>query len=122
MLAESGLDADVITAIEQHHEHWDGSGYPDGRKGEELSIVARIAAVSDMYDAMTTDRPYRAAMSIDQTLDILRSEAGALLDPNVVAALETILPEWERRRQTDPTLQGFRLPEAVGRATTDVGV
>ena len=116
------LSPEVLEFVRSHHEKLDGSGYPDGRKGEELSIVARIAAVSDMYDAMTTDRPYRAAVSIDQTLDILRSEAGALLDPNVVAALETILPEWERRRETDPTLQGFRLPEAVGRATIRVGV
>ncbi len=116
------LSPEAREFVRSHHEKLDGSGYPDGRKGEELSIVARIAAVSDMYDAMTTDRPYRAAMSIDQTLDILRSEAGALLDPTVVAAMETILPEWERRRETDPTLRGFRLPEAVGRATTDVGV
>ena len=115
------LSPEAREFVRSHHEKLDGSGYPDGLKGEELSIVARIAAVSDMYDAMTTDRPYRAAMSIDQTLDILRSEAGALLDPSVVAALETILPEWERRRETDPTLRGFRLPEAVGRATVDMG-
>lgn len=116
------LSPEALEFVRSHHEKLDGSGYPDGRKGEELSMIARIAAVSDMYDAMTTDRPYRRAMTIDQTLDVLRSEAGVLLEPTVVAALEKILPDWERRRQTDPTLQGFRLPEAVGRATTDVGV
>ena len=106
--------------VRSHHEKLDGSGYPDGRRAENLGIVARIAAVSDMYDALTSDRPYRKGMTVQETMEILWSEAGPLLDPRIVGALEAILPEWERRRKTDPTLRGFELPEAVGRATNVV--
>ena len=106
--------------VRSHHEKLDGSGYPDGRRAENLGIVARIAAVSDMYDALTSDRPYRKGMTVQETMEILWSEAGPLLDPRIVSALEAILPEWERRRKTDPTLRGFELPEAVGRATNGV--
>lgn len=109
------LSPEVLEFVCSHHERLDGSGYPHGRASNELSIVARIAAVADMYDAMTTDRPYRPAMSSEEALATLKSEAGTLLDPNVVAALETILPEWEHRRRTDPALQGFQLPAAIGR-------
>ena len=106
--------------VRSHHEKLDGSGYPDGRRAENLGIVARIAAVSDMYDALTSDRPYRKGMTVQETMEILWSEAGPLLDPRIVGAVEAILPEWERRRKTDPTLRGFELPEAVGRATNVV--
>ncbi len=114
------LSDEALEFVRSHHEKLDGSGYPDGRRAENLGIVARIAAVSDMYDALTTDRPYRKAMTVQETMEILRSEAGPLLDPRIVGALEAILPEWERRRKTDPALRGFELPEAVGRATNGV--
>ncbi len=114
------LSPEALEFVRSHHEKLDGSGYPDGLRGDELSMVARIASVSDMYDAMTTDRPYRKAMTVDEAMAILNSEAGALLDPDVVKALEAVLSDWEYRRRTDPTLQGFRLPAAVGRAAVDV--
>lgn len=117
ILEPVGLSSEALEFVRSHHEKLDGSGYPDGRAADELSIVARIAVVSDMYDALTTDRPYRSAMTVQAAMEIIRAEAGSLLDPRVVGALEAILPEWERRRQSDPTLRGFQLPEAVGRAT-----
>jgi putative nucleotidyltransferase with HDIG domain len=118
ILEAAELSPETMEFVLSHHERLDGSGYPHGRTHEQLSIVARIAAVADMYDAMTTDRPYRPAMSPDEALAILKSQAGRLLDPKVVAALGAILKEWEKRRREDPTLKGYKLPEAVGRVTT----
>jgi PAS domain S-box-containing protein/putative nucleotidyltransferase with HDIG domain len=77
-----------------HHERWDGSGYPRGLKGEEIPLPARIFAVVDVYDALTSDRPYRAAWSQARTLHYLQEQAGAHFDPAVVEAfLELIASE-----------------------------
>ena len=67
-----------------HHEHWDGSGYPRGLKGEAIPITARIFAVVDVYDALTSDRPYRKAWSKEKTLEYIRSQAGSHFDPHIV--------------------------------------
>lgn len=75
--------APVARIIRQHHEAWDGSGYPDGLAGEQISLAARILSVVDGYDAMVTDRPYRSGMSVDKALAILLGEAGSRLDPAV---------------------------------------
>ena len=61
--------------MRHHHEHLDGSGYPDGLRGNELSVSERILSVTDVYDALTTDRPYRAALSPAEALATLRREA-----------------------------------------------
>jgi putative nucleotidyltransferase with HDIG domain len=103
------LPKEVVEFVGGHHERLDGSGYPAGLRNDEVSIVARIAAVSDMYDAMTSDRPYRLAMTPEEAMDILRSEAGKFLDPDVVRAMRDVLEQWERRRATEPELRGFRL-------------
>lgn len=70
--------------IREHHEAWNGSGYPDGLRGEDISLGARILAVVDGYDAMTTTRPYRTAMEYDAVMAILAEESGTRLDPSVV--------------------------------------
>jgi HD-GYP domain-containing protein (c-di-GMP phosphodiesterase class II) len=67
-----------------HHERWDGSGYPYGLKGEQIPLSARLFAVVDVYDALTSDRPYRSAWSRSEALDYLREQAGKLFDPQVV--------------------------------------
>lgn len=106
------LAPDVIAFVGGHHEKLDGSGYPAGRQGEEVGIIARIASVSDIYDALTTDRPYRAGLDPQEALGMLQREAAeGRLDGQVVAALERLIPTWEWRRRTDPSLQGFRLAE-----------
>jgi PAS domain S-box-containing protein len=69
-----------------HHEKWDGSGYPRGLKGEEIPIAARIFAVVDVFDAVTSDRPYQRAWSIDRAVAMIREESGRHFDPEVVAA------------------------------------
>jgi len=67
-----------------HHEKWDGSGYPRGLKGEEIPLVARIFAVVDMYDALTSDRPYRQAWPKGKAVEHIRSLAGTHFDPQCV--------------------------------------
>jgi putative two-component system response regulator len=70
-----------------HHEHWDGTGYPNGLKGEEIPIEARIVSVADCVDALTHNRPYRPARAIDTVVDELKRCSGTQFDPEVVAAL-----------------------------------
>ena len=78
--------ADGASIIRHHHERWDGTGYPDGLMGEEIPLGARIIAVADSYDAMTTDRPYRRALSRDRAAAILAAGRGRQWDPVVVDA------------------------------------
>ena len=68
-----------------HHEHWDGSGYPYGLKGEQIPLSARLFAVVDVYDALTSDRPYRSAWPRSQAIEYLQEQASQLFDPQVVA-------------------------------------
>jgi ribonuclease P protein subunit RPR2 len=81
---------DASLVVRSHHEHWDGSGYPDGLKGEEIPLVARVFAVADVLDALTTDRPYRPASSLSQARDMIVAESGSHFDPRVVAAFQSI--------------------------------
>jgi putative nucleotidyltransferase with HDIG domain len=77
--------APYIDIVELHHENWDGSGYPFGRDGEHTPVGPRITHVADAYDAMTSDRPYRAGMHPEAALAILQQNAGTQFDPDVVA-------------------------------------
>jgi len=78
----------VLPIIRGHHENYDGSGYPDGLKEEQILLESRILALADSFDAMTTQRPYNAPMSFADALEECRKKAGAQFDPKVVAALE----------------------------------
>src|SRR2546429_9397198 len=80
-----------MLAVLYHHERMDGSGYPHGLAAAEIPIEARIVAVADTYDVLTTDRPYRQAVSANQALLRVLDDAGPRLDPMVVAALDRIL-------------------------------
>ena len=75
----------ALPIIRHHHERWDGHGYPDGLAGEAIPLLARIVTVADVFDALTSDRPYRAALSRTQAIEIIKQEAGAHLDPHIVA-------------------------------------
>ncbi len=79
----------------QHHERWDGRGYPEGRRGEEIDLFARITCVADVFDALTHRRVYKSAWSLEETLAFLRQEEERHFDPQVVdcffASLEEIL-------------------------------
>jgi len=78
----------VLPVIRGHHENYDGSGYPDGLKGEDILLESRILAVADSFDAMTTQRPYNAPMSFSDALEECKKKAGTQFDPKVVEALE----------------------------------
>jgi putative nucleotidyltransferase with HDIG domain len=82
--------ADIVLC---HHERWDGHGYPAQKKGYEIPFGARVIAVADAFDAITTDRPYRFARSVSQALQILNEGSGTQWDPEVVKALEEVLVE-----------------------------
>lgn len=83
----ASLDDPEMTAIvRHHHERIDGSGYPDGLRGDEIPLGARIVAVVDTFDALTSRRPYREAFSPSAAMALLRDEAGCTLDPGAVAA------------------------------------
>jgi putative nucleotidyltransferase with HDIG domain len=77
---------EVLSAIRHHHERLDGTGYPDGLRGDRIPLLARLIAVADCFDALTSARAYRAALSTEEAIDILRSGAGTHLDPQFVHA------------------------------------
>lgn len=89
--ARAGILAQAAPVIRAHHERLDGSGYPDGLRGEQIPLEARIVAVADVWDALTSDRPYRKAMPLPQAIAVIRAEAGSRLDPRCVDALFTEL-------------------------------
>jgi putative two-component system response regulator len=74
-----------------HHEKWDGSGYPQGLKGEQIPLAARIFAVADVWDALTSDRPYRPAWSKEKALSYIRDQSGRHFDPKVVDLFFTVI-------------------------------
>ena len=78
---------DIVPAVHSHHEAWDGSGYPDKLAGELIPLWARIIVFADTIDAMTTDRPYREALTADSVREELRSQAGRQFDPRIAALL-----------------------------------
>ncbi len=87
LLDKIEFSSTVRQAILHHHERWDGKGYPDGLRGEEIPILARALAVLDAYVSMTEDRPYRKALSHEETVAQMRRESGEKFDPAVVEAL-----------------------------------
>jgi len=76
--------------VRHHHERWDGTGYPDGLEGEQIPLAARVFAVADTLDALTTDRPYRDAVGWEQARAEIRRGSGTQFDPAVIAAYDTL--------------------------------
>ncbi|HEY0255281.1 MAG TPA: HD domain-containing phosphohydrolase [Kofleriaceae bacterium] len=74
----------IMPAVRNHHERWDGSGYPDKIVGEDIPLVARIVAIADAFDAMATDRPYKQALPLDECEAVLRKTAGKMYDPELI--------------------------------------
>lgn len=105
VLSEVDFLTEMVPIVHAHHERIDGTGYPRGLRGDEIPYEARLLAVADTYDAMTSDRPYRAALSDEEAISELRSAAGTQLDPSVVEAmLEYLrgLPDVPKAEETDP--------------------
>lgn len=81
---------DMLCVVAQHHEHFDGSGYPAGLAGDQISLHARIVAAADAYDALTSDRPYRKGVPDEKAIEILKEKSGTQFDPKVLEALVTV--------------------------------
>jgi ribonuclease P protein subunit RPR2 len=88
---------EAMLIVRHHHERWDGTGYPDGLKGEKIPLAARVFAIADALDALTTDRPYRKAVGWAAAREVIREGSGSQFDPAVVRAYETIGDETFRR-------------------------
>lgn len=105
----------VLAGVRNHHERMDGRGYPDGLKDPELPLVARIIAVADTYDAMTTSRPYRAGLPPEKAAAEIAAAAGTQLCPRVVAAFRSL---WESGRfnlsNSEPVLRSVYEPVPAG--------
>jgi len=91
---------DICDILENHHEHWDGTGYPRGLKGEDIPLPARILSIVDSYHALISDRPYRRAMSEDQALAALKAGAGQQWDPFLVDIFISMVKNLRRDNQT----------------------
>lgn len=94
----SGLLRMAATIALSHHEKWDGSGYPHGLAGVDIPHVARIVALTDVFDALTSVRPYKDAWPLEKALDLIRSESGHHFDPELVTAFMDCLPQIEAIR------------------------
>jgi putative two-component system response regulator len=87
---ELGAMARLIA--KHHHERWDGSGYPEGLAGEDIPLVARIAAICDVFDALTTERPHKAAWAVEDAVQAIEKRAGSHFDPAIVPVFVTAVP------------------------------
>ncbi len=87
-----GIDflAGAAAVVRCHHERWDGTGYPAGLAGEQIPLAARVFAIADVLDALTTDRPYRPASPLHEAREMINRDAGTHFDPRVVAAFNSI--------------------------------
>jgi len=95
LLIPLNLSANILSYIQHHHERFDGTGYPDGLAGEQIPLGARIIAISDSYDSMTSDRPYRKPLSNGDAKNELMKNAGKQFDPNLVSLFLDVLKEME---------------------------
>jgi HD-GYP domain-containing protein (c-di-GMP phosphodiesterase class II) len=99
----------VGRVVRSSHERWDGSGYPDGLAGDAIPVESAIVSCCDAFNAMTTDRSYRAAMSLDEAIEELEANAGTQFSPAVVEALLGVVRE-------DPMTASARGPRVVAAA------
>jgi putative nucleotidyltransferase with HDIG domain len=97
ILDSVGFPYPVAPIVRSHHERWDGSGYPDGLKGEQIPIGARILSAVDCLDALASDRPYRRALPLEKAMAVVAEDAGKGFDPRVVAVLQRNFEELEHR-------------------------
>jgi len=113
--------AEMLPGIELHHEALDGRGYPYGLKGEQIPLLARVIAVADTFDALTTNRPYQHAHTPEEALDIIQNLAGKRLDPEPVAALMAVYGRGEIRIQRIAIKRAVA-PDAAADATAAAAV
>jgi diguanylate cyclase (GGDEF)-like protein/putative nucleotidyltransferase with HDIG domain len=100
ILERVGFPYPVAPIVRSHHERWDGGGYPDGLKEEQIPLGARILAVADSFAALIADRPYRRALPQAEAVTIIRKQSGSAYDPRIVDVLERLWPELEAKLAT----------------------
>lgn len=98
----------VVPIVRAHHEKWDGTGYPDGLRGEQIPIGARILTAVDCLDALTSDRQYRRGIPVEEAMQEIVSQAGKQFDPRVVEILQCRYPELERMSQAGSGIEDTR--------------
>jgi HD-GYP domain-containing protein (c-di-GMP phosphodiesterase class II) len=99
---------EILDAVRSHHEHYNGRGYPDGLKNDEISLGARILAITDAYEAMTSERPYRASMNADAALNEIEHNKGTQFDPEIADTFTRI--EESRVSDSKKKKQGRKSP------------
>ena len=103
----------IVPIVRSHHERWDGKGYPDGLGGEAISPLARIVALADCFDAMTSDRPYRKGMSAETAFAEIEKQSGKQFDPvfaaGFLAIKEQILQELQAQAGQQNTTRRIRV-------------
>ena len=111
----------ISESILAHHEKWDGSGYPNGVAGEDIPLISRILAIVDAYDAMTSDRAYRKAMSSEEALAEIRRCAGTQFDPNLVEVFLEMMEEMARSEEDEMKwlAEGMQWYERLGEGVPD---
>jgi HD-GYP domain-containing protein (c-di-GMP phosphodiesterase class II) len=110
----------VLPGVLYHHEHFNGNGYPDGLAGENIPLDGRILAVCDAFDAMTSDRPYRAGMPVEKAVEIIRRGAGSHWDPRLIEVFVANIDAIDKIRiEHQPRQQATRIPPVDGQATID---
>jgi diguanylate cyclase (GGDEF)-like protein/putative nucleotidyltransferase with HDIG domain len=103
----------VVPIVRSHHEKYDGSGYPDGLRGEEIPIGARILSAVDCLDALASDRQYRPALPLEEAMEIVAKESGKSFDPRIVSLLQERHKELERRARLETTEETNKLSSHV---------
>lgn len=104
---------ECISVIRSHHERWDGKGYPDQLKGEEIPLLARVSAIADAFDAMTSSRSYRKALSLEDAYRRIIEGKGSQFDPDLVEVFIKVYPEWVKFHQNYPWTKKFELLKEV---------
>jgi putative two-component system response regulator len=108
----SGSDSELMVTARNialsHHEKWDGSGYPNGTSGEDIPIEGRICAICDVFDALTSERPYKEAWPIEKAMNLIREESGRHFDPTLTILFENILDDilYYRSQHMDSLISG----------------
>jgi putative two-component system response regulator len=113
----------VLPIIRSHHERWDGSGYPDGLKGEAIPLLARILQLADIYDALTTERSYKRALKPQEALRVIREEVDkGWRDPRLVELFADLLPMFDAPSSPDfSRLSLHALASSIERFRSDTG-
>ncbi|HKB10060.1 MAG TPA: HD-GYP domain-containing protein [Vicinamibacterales bacterium] len=117
LLGEVAFPGPLASLVRHHHENWDGSGYPDGQSGEQIPVGARVLAIADCYDALTSHRPYRRALSHDSAIAMIHERRGSMFDPELTDAFLKVV--W-RLRPASPAIYRRR-PNRAARALVLAG-